>query len=147
MKAFLLSLLLGAPLAHSRLGETAAEIEQRYGKAIHLEKVDERFSMGRFKSMDFNVTVSFLDGKSQSEIFEKENRSTFSDDEINAVLAANTFGFQWTKLGDNAFDRSWKLGDAAIAHYSLGVPSRLSLFTAQMMTYMQHHQTERLKGL
>jgi len=100
MKAVITFVILCAICASSafaRIGETEAQIEARYGKpVVTFSKGKERPRKG-YLSAGFRITVSYLDGVSASEIYQKPDQSKLSQTEIDTLLAANSGGGTWAE--------------------------------------------------
>jgi hypothetical protein len=118
MRAILLaaSLILSVHQAHARLGETAAELEARYGHSIgqRLERGEESRV---YKYEDFSIKVTFLNGKSAQEIYIHQDRKTpLSEKEIQSFLDLNSMGKRWEKYSKHwvaeieADEIGWRLG-------------------------------------
>jgi hypothetical protein len=86
--------LLVAP-AFARIGETEQQIENRYGKSTLTVSTGNEPLQKVYQSSGLNITVTYLDGVSQREIFTKQDGSELSKNEIAILLEANTAGSKW----------------------------------------------------
>jgi hypothetical protein len=86
--------LLVAP-AFARIGETEQQIEKRYGKSTLTVSTGNEPLQKVYQSSGLNITVTYLDGVSQREIFTKQDGSELSKNEIAILLEANTAGSKW----------------------------------------------------
>lgn len=84
--------------ANARLGETTEKLIGRYGDATRVEQIDEITDARLlwFKYAGFDVCVSLLKGVSQREIYYKPVE-TFTADELQILLGANSAGKVWVK--------------------------------------------------
>lgn len=110
--------------AFGRIGETEAQILQRYGSPDTTIRVDDRETLEKFSWNDFRVLVYFLDGTSQGELIVgyRSVGETMSDGDINALLAANAGGSEWEALDSRRAERrEWRLRDGTLlAYYNRG---------------------------
>jgi hypothetical protein len=106
-------LLTGAVVASARVGETVGEIETRYGKHTgvvwdydaHWIKKDELGNeMRSYSFHGFTIIVTFVDGKSATELFKKCKEDvpcdkawdTMSEGEVEAILKPyDALGVKW----------------------------------------------------
>ena len=86
--------LLVAP-AFARIGETEQQIEKRYGKSTLTVSTGNEPLQKVYQSSGLNITVTYLDGVSQREIFTKQDGSELSKNEIAILLEANTARSKW----------------------------------------------------
>src|SRR5437762_13731287 len=90
-------MVLIAASAFGRIGETEAEIEARYGKSMGvMSKANEPIQRG-YLHAGLRIGVTFIDGKSVSEWFAKDDKSTLTDHEKELLLEANSNGLKWWK--------------------------------------------------
>ena len=113
-----IGLFLTVNQLQARLGESLAEVDAGYGKAITVEKGrTDRESKQLYSHDGYRITVVFLNGKSSCEEFTKEDlrNIAFSDDETRAVLMANCLGLQWNRLrstdNEPMWEKNWELGN------------------------------------
>jgi hypothetical protein len=103
------------------------------------------------------IAVEFLEGKSQSEMFWKVDRSKFTDTEIATILEKNSFGLEWAEdkaLEDmEPFKTKWILnkGSAIAVYMSLDRPPCLWILTRQFNEFndalQKAKQKKALEGL
>jgi hypothetical protein len=91
--AVALSLLVSP--AFARIGETEQQIEKRYGKSTLTVSTGNEPLQKVYQSSGLNITVTYLDGVSQREIFTKQDGSELSKNEIAILLEANAAGSKW----------------------------------------------------
>src|ERR1700757_2739188 len=84
---------VSAPVA--RIGETEQQIEKRYGKSSLTVSTGNEPLQKVYQSSGLNITVTYLDGVSQREIFTKQDGSELSKNEIAILLEANAAGSKW----------------------------------------------------
>jgi len=117
--------------SHARIGETEREIEARYGAPVQKPKKEtgrEKSRTYRFGGLE--ITVTFLDRKSQREDYIKLNGGKFGSDEIQEFLKANSKGAEWK----NTSEAEWELpGGAVTATYMdlNGLPPKFTLETKE----------------
>jgi hypothetical protein len=93
------ALVLFAATVFARIGETEAQIEKRYGKPTS--------SFGSTKAYlhrDFFIIVTFDNGVSGIETYEKRNRGAISALNIRKLLDANGGGNKWHKSNRTDFE-------------------------------------------
>ena len=94
--------------ANGRLGDTAAELETRYGRGTKTVEAQLGEAALEYKYKDFLVMVTFVDGKSAQEIYVHQDMKTaLSESEIQSFLDLNAFGKHWEKSPDIPV---WSLG-------------------------------------
>jgi hypothetical protein len=96
----LISLLVATwlPSARGSLWESKAEIEARYGPAIRVEDHGAgKTYVYSFKR--FTVLVTFLDGKSQSELYSRSDGKYLVPVEVLSLLQMNSSGKTWEPTG------------------------------------------------
>jgi len=114
----LLLLLVAVMPVFASLGESAAEIEKRYGPARGKTEVSSEGVITRYYiSNDVGISVKFMDGKSQSEIYEKADRSDFSPREVAVLLDASRLGSDWLNIYESADSSRWELRSRAAAAF------------------------------
>ncbi len=91
------SLLLTASSAPARIGETEAQIEKRYGKAVFTFSHGSELPRKGYIASGFRITVTYIDGVSQAEDYHKPDEAKLSQTEIDTLLAANASGSTWTE--------------------------------------------------
>jgi len=96
-------LVLFSATAFARIGETEAQIENRYGRSTS----SFRSTRGYFYK-DFFVIVTFDNAVSGIETYEKRNGTPISAMEIKRLLEANSGGTKWHEPIRNGFDFQYK---------------------------------------
>jgi hypothetical protein len=90
--AFSLGTLLTFTTASARIGETLEMCKQRYGEpTVHGEFYN-------FRKPPFVVTVSFYEGKADSESYGKADASGVSETEFEQLLKLNGGDRKWKRL-------------------------------------------------
>lgn len=90
------TLLLFGATAFARIGETEAQIEKRYGQATVGSGSSKAYAY-----KDFLVIVTFDNGVSGIETFQKRNDNPMSRVEIEKLLEANSDGSKWERSARN----------------------------------------------
>ena len=87
--------LLGS--AEARLGETEAQIQQRYGNPIALlpARGGDPGLTKCYSADGFIISVTYVNGGSVREIFSKTNKAKLTDAEIQSTLKANVVSAPW----------------------------------------------------
>ena len=97
------TLALGlAPLAYSRLGETEAELEKRFGpprtkardNLIAEGKITHLWPQLSYRQEDWTITCDIVDGRCARVTYHKPGEWT--EDQLKAVLNSNAQGATWT---------------------------------------------------
>ncbi|MGB8354391.1 MAG: hypothetical protein WCD79_10915 [Chthoniobacteraceae bacterium] len=129
------------------LGETSKEIESRYGVPQSTAKgLSDRDYTATYQTSDLKIAVTFIDGKSQKEIFGKTDAKTaLSKDEINALLKADAGDSQWDYYdGSSRYSHRIEtpnnivyrlINHAAWAEYSIVGGPHLSVWTDGYSSY------------
>ncbi|MDD3887052.1 MAG: hypothetical protein PHI35_09275 [Victivallaceae bacterium] len=111
MKNFLIAavvIILGAETASARLGETEAQIAERYGSPSRCKP--GMFSPADFvnvyKANGFTIFVAFQNDASVLEMFSRADGGQISPEEFATLRAANSYGMSWQDLDGNAWRRS-----------------------------------------
>jgi len=92
-----------------RLGETESQCVQRYGDEIIVTD-SGRARSAEFIKGDYVLVVTFLDGVSVCEAYNKHN-SMFNDEEVKEIIAKN--GGQNWKVDSSQYPRSWTPTDGS----------------------------------
>lgn len=96
-------LVLFGSIAFARLGETEAQIEKRYGRPTSGSRWTKTYSYN-----NFFVIVTFDNGVSGIETFQKRYDSPMASAEIKKLIEANNDGSKWEKSARNDFEISYK---------------------------------------
>jgi hypothetical protein len=126
---------LGAPGAQARLGDTEAELIQRFGE----EEQRPAFFPGVhhlvFIKQGFVIDVGLIDGVSQMELYSLDHsrrHAYIEPDQVKALLAIESQGHQWTPVVNNQDDK-WTRDDGAVAYFN--TPDQT--FSAETDTYRE----------
>lgn len=118
---------LSAAPAHARLGETLAQLQERFGKPTAIRKEKFFSSSGHkfveigncynFRDGDWAIDVVIIEGRSSKESYQKKGEWT--DAQVQTVLNANSQGAGWTekKTGISKVLREWGRADGATARW------------------------------
>jgi hypothetical protein len=113
MKTYFVAIALLILMSHAfaRIGETEQQIEARYGKSTLTVSTGNEPLQKVYQSSGLNITVTYLDGVSQREIFSKPDKSELSKNEIAILLEANIAGSKWIEdpTAPLAGVQGWKL--------------------------------------
>ena len=99
--------------AQAKIGETADQIEKRYGKVLETKARNDGMEDRKYSYDEYAVRITFLDGKSVQEIFNPKNMSfIFTDDEC-MELAEKATGLKvadWVK--SESANNLWRRWDS-----------------------------------
>jgi len=90
-------LIAGAGIAHARIGETEAQIKARFGDAVQTYSNDAGVWPKEYRFNDFLILVSYVKGRSYSEMYKHVDGASLTDAETEALLKANSSGGKWEK--------------------------------------------------
>ena len=144
MKPLLLLLTLAVVHpASARLGETEAELIQRFGKPTlrnkHSIMGDGRMvELGpqlHFQQEEWTIAAVLIDGRVARESYGK--RGKWTDEQIKAVLTANSQGDKWTETSKNSsgISRAWRRADGATARWT---------FSGMELTHPAYARAEKI---
>jgi len=88
------------PLARARIGETESECNTRYGTPKKVTEIVPQCPTNEYDYHGFKIRIAFagFNGPAIKMIFSKQPSPFFKDDEVAAILNANTKdGTQWKK--------------------------------------------------
>ena len=121
MKQVISSILIAVfavATASARIGETADQIESRYGKpgpSVGVDVLGHQTKQYLFSG--YKITVTFQGGKSEREKYSKEDESRLLTGDISSLLAANvTNGVTWKDTVSN----KWKSSDDKLVAFFVG---------------------------
>jgi hypothetical protein len=77
------------PNAKGRLWDTRDQVEARYGKPIHCNGDQSHGIVCAYNYQRFHVVVTFLDGKSQSELFYRSDNKYLVPFEVGKLMEMN----------------------------------------------------------
>ena len=97
------ALVLFSATAFARIGETEVQIENRYGRSA-----SSFHSTRGYFYKDFFIIVTFDNGVSGIETYEKRNGTPMSAVEIRRLLEANGGGTKWHEPIRNGFEFQYK---------------------------------------
>ncbi len=105
-------------IARADVGQSEAEVDQRYGKSVGEVQTQTFGVMRGFVSAEYVIGVKLVDGVSQMEMFSKRDQSDMSASEIERLLKANGTG-QWKAepTGKPTWRRWRREDDGAVALY------------------------------
>lgn len=156
MRIVLLTLLVIAGIttsAKARLGETADQLEARYGQP--LSETDQKGEGAKiplakvvFQKGGFEIDVTITNGVSVQETFKKLNGNPITTNEARYLLTVNSQGREWEAPVTTDGDKVWTRDDNATARLaqdgSLTIRSR-ELTTAEA-TAKRYEQRPSLEG-
>jgi hypothetical protein len=99
---FMLLFFLVPAAAFADLGQNELKTAETYGVAISERKISDALVERRYFLNGVSITVTFLNGTSQCEVFRKADGSPMSDDQINRILEANGNRLTWTEKTSTA---------------------------------------------
>jgi len=137
MKIFMLLLVCFAvlPSAEARLGETAAQCQQRYGAPVQADKEGHMM----FMKGGFIIMVDIFNGRVETIGFRKVEQNALgmgeklSDNEIASFLAANGNGKKWKKLEIISMDDNWITEDGDFIAVYKKMDRTLIIFTKEVL--------------
>lgn len=116
----LLCLLLAVPgLALARIGETAAELDARYGKPVRTFSGSfpaAEFEKRSYESAGISVEAYMWQGKCHRENYSHTSVSPLTPVEVDALMAANAGGRVWKLSSIDRQGRTWVLEDLGAYH-------------------------------
>lgn len=102
-RLFLVILALGVSAsAFARIGETAEQVDKRYGAP--LETTKNNGESRRYSFRGFTVVVNFERGISQCEVYQRKDNSRMTETEIRGLLEANASVSPWQGDADEGVD-------------------------------------------
>ena len=116
-------------VSYGRLGETEAQLQQRFGAPASQSK-DMIFAQGKmlelcpiltFKQDDWYIRSHIIEGRCALETISKPGEWT--DEQITLVLTSNAQSAKWTEItnpGLGKLKREWRREDGATAVWQLG---------------------------
>lgn len=106
-----------APLAQARLGGSEEQIQERYGKPISANKVQ---NIAVYQVPGHYARVEFTDGKAAMIAYRKAPFEAMTEREIAEILARHAGTGEWTALPGTPGHRHWQTADGAqIARYGI----------------------------
>jgi hypothetical protein len=135
-------LFLLAAHALGRLWDSEVEIEKHYGPCVGKIENDPVFgNLSVYHYREYEVRVTFMDGKSQSEYYiNRDTKMPLTNEEIEFLLQLNASGRNWRKSSESPL---WRLGDSeAFAVYRSEGAGGLGICTAKFLDWQQKQQTQ-----
>ena len=86
-----------AQRAHGCLSESRAQIEARYGRSLEKFTSDRGEEQRKYRYKDFYILVTFVAGKSEEEYYFHQDKTAFSQREIDFFLKMNSGGKPWQR--------------------------------------------------
>ena len=116
-------LLALSQLANARIGETESECNTRYGTPKKVAEIVPGCPTNEYDYHGFKIKIAFpgFNNPAIKMVFSKQPKPAFTDDEIVAILNANTKdGTQWKKVlseseASKKMDPITRLGTALVA--------------------------------
>jgi hypothetical protein len=109
------AMVLSIASGYARLWETKAEITARFGKPLRIDK-DSAGDLYTYRFQQFNVVVTFLDGKSQSELYVRSDyTSRFTQQQVQQILSMNTLRETSWRTSEGTFALVPKAGGHPVA--------------------------------
>ena len=91
-------LCLAAPaVVFGSLGDNELKISQTYGNPTGEQVLSPSLTARYYSYNGMAVTVTFLNGTSQCEVFKRLDGATLDDDQIQSLLADNSNHLSWTQ--------------------------------------------------
>lgn len=138
-----------AATAHARIGETDGAITQRYGKPVSAKDgYNARHKIASYEFSNYNITVDFIDGRSAVEYFTTKDHTPFSEEERQAILAANGDPAKWVLVAGNDTVNYWdyRFGNTLTAYFD-NRRCALLLELAGAGALLERAKADQAKGL
>ncbi len=129
----LLMCLLTLPL-RANLGETVAQCVGRYGKPVGFTEANAKLPFGTlgFSATGYTLIVFLLGDKEVGARVSKQDKTAFTDAEMQLIMGADLGGSQWTPTpSTNPACLQWTRADKATALYDK--TQHILIFTAPEM--------------
>jgi hypothetical protein len=123
----------------ANLGETVEQCVARYGKPVGFSEATATNPFGTlvFAAGNYTLIVFLLNTKEVGARVSKQNKSTFSDAEMQNIMAADSAGSTWTSVAsDDPACLRWGRPDKATALYDK--EQHVMIFTSLEMTSAIH---------
>ena len=92
LPAFILSLLLGAGVAHAQLDQTEDAVNAAFGKPFGAPHTAGAIKIATYRTTANEITVGFKDGKAIYLIYRKSSGAEWAPAEVTALLSSNVPG-------------------------------------------------------
>lgn len=124
-KLLYFSFLVAPALALADLGQNELQVAGTYGPPINEQKIADTLVVRQYVFNGLHVAVTFLNGASQGEVFQKADGSALAETQIEKILAANANRLEWTAKGPAALNaREWLIaGPKAAAPETADAPA------------------------
>ena len=119
------ALVLFGATAFARIGETEAQIQKRYGQPTSGSGATKTYSY-----KDFFIIVTFDNGVSAIETFQKRGSSPMPVKEIAAVLKANGGGEKWSEPTRSGLKISYTAKSRFAEYYEIMGTLTIAEYTA-----------------
>jgi hypothetical protein len=129
----LFALLLTLPL-QANLGETVEQCVARYGKPAGFSEAGAKSPFGilGFTAGNYTLVIFVLKNKEVGARVSKQDKSAFTDPEMQTIMNADSMGSGWTRAAsDDPTCLQWKREDKATVLYDK--QKRMMIFTSQQM--------------
>jgi len=137
--ALILLSLLTIPV-RANLGETVQQCVARYGKPVHYTEADPAkspFGTITFTDGGYALTVFVLNNTEVGARIFKIDKSAFTNDEMQAIMGADTTGAQWTSVtSTDPACLQWSRSDKATVLYDKD--KKMLIFTSEAMAQALH---------
>jgi hypothetical protein len=100
MRATVLAIIMTVLAGHYAQGglwETRAQIERRYGRSLEKFTSDRGEEQRKYRYKQFFILVTLVGGKSEEEYYFHQDKTPFSQQEINSFLSMNSGGKPWQR--------------------------------------------------
>ena len=136
--AIILFSLLTIPV-RANLGETVEQCVARYGRPVGFSEASAKFPFGTlvFSATGYTLIVFLIKDKEVGARISKQDKSAFTDTEMQNILAADQAASAWTPTtSDDPNSIRWIRGDKATALYDKD--KRVLIFTLPEMANALH---------
>jgi hypothetical protein len=136
--AIILFSLLTIPL-RANLGETVKQCVVRYGAPVGFSEASAKIPFGTlvFSATGYTLVVFLIDGKEVGARVSKQDKSPFTEAEMQNIMDADLAGSAWTPTSsDDPTCLRWIRGDKATVLYDKD--KHILIFTSQAMANAVH---------
>jgi hypothetical protein len=142
---FLIALIFSTTCAQANLGETVAQVVERYGKPTGFAEANAKTPFGSllFKAGGYELIIFILDGKEVGARVSKADKSAFTDAEMQSILSADSDGAPWKSApSDDPSSLQWTRDDQATVLYDKD--KRMLIFTSEAMSKAFENQKAKV---
>ncbi len=119
---FLIVICLVCRPAVARIGETDAEVANRYGAPTDVKNgYYPNHKLRLYEFNGFTILVHFYNGISQSEAFQKAGKEEMTDNEVLGLMRANAGSGRWEATYADQRIAEFKSGDERYAMCEKGI--------------------------